>query len=495
MPIMAKSRNDPLVWRTNLDDLPEPFVAVDEDGAIVEFNSAAERLFGHSRAEVVRRGSSLLLAERDREAHATGIADLLSAGERPALGAQASSAVVRRDGSETAAELIVTHVGDSPPLTGIVVRAPSAAPDADERLWSQAELLKAAAESAELGTWYWDTADGVLVWSPKMYAIHGVTEEGFTLTPESALACVARLDLPRVAAASSQLVQSGHMPRTEYRVVRPDGVVRWVVSTARRVTSPHRATARYVGAARDTTDAHFAEDELHAIHDVSWALTAWDTFDDPLNELLARIGNAFGWVAGALWTPAETEARLRCRAFWSAPDAKAAAFEAATRKLSVPRGAESLAGRAFSTGGPAGTSGAGGDFAFGRRPAAEEAGLRGGVAFPIGEGTAILGSLEFYGREIRAPSERMFRTLTVLSQGIGRFLSRRTSALNPSPLSPREGEVLQLAARGLSTPEIALELVISQSTVKTHFEKLYYRLGVRDRAAAVAEGFRRGLID
>ena len=200
-------------------------------------------------------------------------------------------------------------------------------------------------------------------------------------------------------------------------------------------------------------------------------------------------------MAGALWTPAETEARLRCRSFWSAPDANAAAFEAATRALTLQRGSESLAGRAFSTGTPVGTSGAGGDFAFGRRPAAEEAGLRGGVAFPIGEGAQILGSLEFYGREIRAPSERMFRTLAVLSQGIGRFLSRRTSALNPSPLSPREGEVLQLAARGLSTPEIARELVISQSTVKTHFEKLYYRLGVRDRAAAVAEGFRRGLIN
>jgi PAS domain S-box-containing protein len=362
-------------------------------------------------------------------------------------------------------------------------------------MWAQAELLRAAAESAALGTWHWDTAEGELVWSPEMYAIHGVSEEGFTVTPESALAFVAPLDRPLVGAASSQLTQSGHMPRTEYRVVRPDGVVRWVVSTARRVTSPRGATTHYVGAVRDTTDAHFAEDELHAIHDVSRALADWDTFDDPLNELLARIGNAFGWVVGALWTPAETEARLRCRTFWSAPNANAAAFESGTRTLSIPRGSENLAGRAFTTGGPVGTSDAGGDFAFGRRPAAEEAGLRGGVAFPIGEGAQVLGSLEFYGREIRAPSERMFRTLTVLGQGIGRFLSRHTSALNPSPLSPREGEVLQLAARGLSTPDIARELVISQSTVKTHFEKLYYRLGVRDRAAAVAEGFRRGLIE
>ena len=330
------------------------------------------------------------------------------------LGRRASAAVSRGDGSETVAEFAVTHLSDSPRLIGAVVRAPAAEPHAEERLWEQAELLRAAEESAALGTWHWDIAEGVLVWSSEMYAIHGVTEAGFELTPESALALVAPADRPRLDAASTLLVTSGHMPRTEYRVVRPDGVVRWVVSTARRVTSSHGSASRYVGAVRDTSEAHFAEDELRAVHEVAQALADWDTFGEPLTQLLARIGGAFGWTAGALWTPAPTEDRLRCRAFWSAPDANAAAFEAATRKLSLQPGSESLAGRAWSTGWPVGTSSAGGDFAFGRRDAAEEAGLRGGVAFPISADGAVLGSFEFYGREIRPPSERMYRTLSTL---------------------------------------------------------------------------------
>jgi PAS domain S-box-containing protein len=491
---MALSGKDPLVWRTDLDDSSDPFVAVDEDGAIVEFNRAAERLFGHSRDEAVGRGSSFLLAEHDREANPTGLVGLLGGGTDSELGRRASAAVARGDGSEAVAEFSVTHVSEPARLIGAVVRAPAAEPRAEERLWEQAELLRAAEESAELGTWYWDTKEGVLVWSTEMYAIHGVSDADFELTPESALALVAPADRPRLDAASTLLVTSGHMPRTEYRVVRPDGVVRWVVSTARRVTSSHGSASRYVGAVRDTSDAHFAEDELHAVHAVSGALAEWDTFGEPLTQLLARLGGAFGWIAGTLWTPAPSADRLRARAFWSAPDANAAAFEAATLKLSLQPGSESLAGRAWSTGWPVGTSSAGGDFAFGRRAAAEDAGLRGGVAFPISDAGAVLGSFEFYGREIRPSSERMYRTLSTLGQEIGRFLSRRTTALRPSPLSPREGEVLQLAAHGLSTPEIAKKLVISQSTVKTHFEKLYYRLSVRDRAAAVAEGFRRGLI-
>src|SRR5436853_563109 len=62
-------------------------------------------------------------------------------------------------------------------------------------------------------------------------------------------------------------------------------------------------------------------------------------------------------------------------------------------------------------------------------------------------------------------------------------------------LSPREHDVLRGLARGLTGPQIAAELHVSPSTIKTHLGRLYERLGVSDRAAAVAEGMRRGLIE
>jgi PAS domain S-box-containing protein len=63
-----------------------------------------------------------------------------------------------------------------------------------------------------------------------------------------------------------------------------------------------------------------------------------------------------------------------------------------------------------------------------------------------------------------------------------------------APLTPREREVLQLAAEGLSGPNIAERLFVSPGTVKTHFKHIYEKLGVRDRAAAVARGLRLGFI-
>jgi two-component system, NarL family, nitrate/nitrite response regulator NarL len=64
-----------------------------------------------------------------------------------------------------------------------------------------------------------------------------------------------------------------------------------------------------------------------------------------------------------------------------------------------------------------------------------------------------------------------------------------------TPLTPRESDVLKLTAEGLSAPEIGFKLHISAATVKTHMQSVYEKLGVSDRAAAVAEGMRQGLLE
>jgi two-component system, NarL family, nitrate/nitrite response regulator NarL len=61
-------------------------------------------------------------------------------------------------------------------------------------------------------------------------------------------------------------------------------------------------------------------------------------------------------------------------------------------------------------------------------------------------------------------------------------------------LTTRELEMLGFLADGLSAPDIARRLFLGPSTVKSHLHHLYEKLGVSDRAAAVAEGMRRGLV-
>jgi DNA-binding NarL/FixJ family response regulator len=100
-----------------------------------------------------------------------------------------------------------------------------------------------------------------------------------------------------------------------------------------------------------------------------------------------------------------------------------------------------------------------------------------------------------------APREDLFRAVeaaargeAVLSPAVASRLMGRMREPAQESLSQRELEVLTLVARGSTNKEAAKKLFISEATVKTHLIHVYAKLGVKDRAAAVAVAFERGLL-
>ncbi|ALG12066.1 response regulator [Kibdelosporangium phytohabitans] len=100
-----------------------------------------------------------------------------------------------------------------------------------------------------------------------------------------------------------------------------------------------------------------------------------------------------------------------------------------------------------------------------------------------------------------APREELFRAVeaaargqAVLSPAVATRLMGQIRQPASEPLSQRELEVLQLIAQGSTNRETARRLFISEATVKTHLLHVYAKLGVNDRAAAVAAGFSRGYL-
>lgn len=101
-----------------------------------------------------------------------------------------------------------------------------------------------------------------------------------------------------------------------------------------------------------------------------------------------------------------------------------------------------------------------------------------------------------------APREELLRAVksaaagdAVLSPSVAaRLMNRVRDPGTSGPLSQREREVLGLVAAGHTNREAAAKLFITEATVKTHLLNIYSKLGVSDRASAVAEGFSRGLL-
>ncbi len=100
-----------------------------------------------------------------------------------------------------------------------------------------------------------------------------------------------------------------------------------------------------------------------------------------------------------------------------------------------------------------------------------------------------------------APREELFRAVraaargeAVLSPSVATRLVSQVREPVREPLSQRELEVLEMVAHGSTNREAAHRLYISEATVKTHLLHVYAKLGVNDRAAAVAAAFERGIL-
>ena len=108
-------------------------------------------------------------------------------------------------------------------------------------------------------------------------------------------------------------------------------------------------------------------------------------------------------------------------------------------------------------------------------------------------------------------AERLFDAVRIVAAGeallapaitrrlIGEFARLRprrtpTPAAMLSELTPRETEVLRLLAQGLSNPELAARLVVTEETVKTHVSRVLHKLGLRDRTQAVVIAYESGLV-
>lgn len=135
---------------------------------------------------------------------------------------------------------------------------PVAADEADER-------LRLILDAAGMGLWSWDAERDELTWDAQMYRIFGVRPEGAPVDRVSFRALLHPEERDEVERVISVALSTGSYPDLEYRVVRPDGVVRWVHSRAAVHRGPDGRAGRLLGLAVDVTERKQRDEQLRQI--------------------------------------------------------------------------------------------------------------------------------------------------------------------------------------------------------------------------------------
>ena len=323
-----------------------------------------------------------------------------------------------------------------------------------------------------------------------MFRLYGLEVGAIVPSAEFVVERVHPDDLETVV-ATLEALSAGEPHSVEYRFRRDDGEVMFLRATVAVIVESEAGERRILGSVQDLTAQRRLEREVAARVVVTEALDGWRTLEDSGAELLAGLARVMGFAFGALW--ARDDHGFAVRAMWHAASAELEWVAAVSARWRPGPGSPTI-GRAFAMRQPMVIGDLSASAPRDRATAIRQAGIETALAVPAVFEHETVAVLEFLSVEPVELTDQLSRALYGIGHEIGHFLAGRRGELVDAALSPRVVEVLQLAARGYGAEAISGQLGVSTATIKRHFERAYMQLGVSDRAAAVAEAMRRGLI-
>jgi PAS domain S-box-containing protein len=132
-------------------------------------------------------------------------------------------------------------------------------PESERLAW------RLAVDAAGVGAWAWDLGTLELRWDERLLELFGLTRESFGGTIEAFNASVHPDDRDHVTAALTSAIETCGLYEAEYRVVHPDGEVRWIFARGRALPGPDGTAVRVLGAAYDTTAAQDGEARVRRV--------------------------------------------------------------------------------------------------------------------------------------------------------------------------------------------------------------------------------------
>jgi len=259
-------------FRTLTELVPEAALLCDDSGRLLDANRPASDALGYARDELLALGMAAFDPEwADHHRHYA----LRTPAAAPPMWLAGHYRC--RDGSLLPVEIAYRQLqAKGRPVILALVRDLREREQAEQALRASeaaarhlaadvgkgAERLKLAQEAANIGIWDWDLVSGAVVWSPEVFRHLGVDPAQQAPSFDLWLSVIHPEDRERIRAAVFQAVRTKGLFEGEYRVLWPDGQVRWLVGRGHILTDDTGTAVRKVGVTLDLTERRSTEEAL-----------------------------------------------------------------------------------------------------------------------------------------------------------------------------------------------------------------------------------------
>ncbi len=265
-----------------------------EDGRYIDINEAFVRLFGLCREEIIGRTSLDIGAWLDLQERQAWVSDLRRMGH---IGNRESRFRIK-DGSIRealiSAELIEL---DKEPCALVLVTDITERKRAEQSLQRSEARLRIATAGGGVGIWEWDIASNRLEWNDQLKIIFGLPVDTEDLSLERFLSAILPEDSTRVQQSYMNALEHHGEFDCEYRIVRPDASVRWIVARGHGQYGDDGKPFRMAGMAIDTTERKRAEEKFAKVfHSNPIAISISRLRDGLYVDANEAFIKQFGWT-------------------------------------------------------------------------------------------------------------------------------------------------------------------------------------------------------
>jgi PAS domain S-box-containing protein len=285
----------------------DAIVSKNLDGIITSWNAGAARIFGYTSEEAVGRSITIIIPPDMREQE-TRILARLRNGERIE---HFETVRIKKSGEKINVSLTISPLRDS---HGRVIGASKIARDITDRKRVETALresqsqLALALESSKTAMFDWDILAQRGSWNPQMASIYGFNPDGKFISAHEWRALFHPDDAPRLAEEAERVYREHDQFQFEYRALRPDGEIRWILSHGRIVRDADGTAIRMIGTHADITERKQFE-EAEKVRELTGKLL--HAQDAERRRIARELHDSAGQIVAALQMnliPMETDA-------------------------------------------------------------------------------------------------------------------------------------------------------------------------------------------